>query len=178
MKESCHYCKQLSEVVDFEHPLTFQIHPTCDVCKNKLLSTKTYEIERNLLSKVGCLSIFMTVALLIIYFVYNSTISVYILIISVVIGLFSFFGLEYFVKKRNKNFGFDPTKYKWCNTCRYFKRVKNWDFEFSESKDIVDSSFIPCKNYELTQKVWNRYFKMLPEDRKLYPDFCEHWIKK
>ena len=116
--------------------------------------------------------------LVIIYFICKSTIFLYILLITIAIGLISFCGVEYFVKKRYKNFGFDPTKYKWCRTCKYFKKVKNWDFEFSQSEEKVDSSFIPCKNYDLTHEVWNRFFNMSPGDRKLYPDFCEKWVKK
>jgi len=178
MNDNCHYCKKYKEVEDFEHPLTFQIHPTCTECKTKLLATKTYEFERNIFSKIGCFSILIIVFFLILFVINKSTIFIYILLLSIFVCTVSFLGVEYFVRKRDKNFGFDPSKYKWCKTCKYFKKVKNWDYKFSQSKEIVDSILIPCKIEDLTQEVWNKYFTMSPEERKLYPDFCDNWLKK
>lgn len=178
MKATCSYCQQEKDVENFRHPITLQVKPTCSQCKNNLLSIPSYDAERNILAKTGCL---MPVLLLIsiIFLIFdNSTIGLWGIIISVMIGAISFWGLEYFIKKRDKNFGFDPTKYIWCETCKNFRKVKNWDYSSSQLKELLDTSAVPCKIYNKTKEVWKKYFNLPLGDRKLYPDDCSYWIKK
>jgi hypothetical protein len=178
MKAICSYCQQEKDVESFEHPLTFQVNPTCSQCKNKLLSTPSYDAERKILAKTGCLTPALLILSIIFLIFGNSAVGLWGIIISLIIGAISFFGLEYFVKKRDKNYGFDPTKYIWCKTCKNFRKVKNWDYTFSQSKKLLNASEVPCKIYNQTKEVWGKYFNLPSGDRKLYPDDCSYWAKK
>jgi hypothetical protein len=103
------------------------------------------------------------------------------IIISVIIGVLSFCGLEHYVRKRDKNFGFDPSKYTWCKTCKNYKKVKDWDYVFSQStqsKELPSESKLPCKIFDQAKGVWINYFNLSPAHRKLYPDDCKFWTRK
>lgn len=178
MSNECHYCKGRYDVEDFEHPLTFQTFPTCTTCKEKLLSTKTYSVERKFFSRVGCLFVIVSIVLAIILLIARTGFIAYLLIASVVICISSMYFVELFVKKRDKNFGFDPTKYKWCKTCRNFRKIKEWDSIVSRSEIIVSSDLFPCLITNVTQTVWDQYFGTPHDDRKLFPDYCPMWTRK
>jgi hypothetical protein len=56
--------------------------------------------------------------------------------------------------------------------------VKDWDYTFSQSKELLSESKIPCKIFDQAKGVWINYFNLSPADRKLYPDDCKYWTRK
>jgi hypothetical protein len=85
---------------------------------------------------------------------------------------------DFWQKKREKIIELDPKKFTWCKTCKNFRKVKRWSLTFSEPKELLDTSKVPCKIYIQTQEVWEKYFNLPLSDRRLYPHNCSHWVKK
>lgn len=180
MENICSYCNQKIDVKDFRHPVTLQIKPTCLQCKNNLLSIPTYEKERQFLAKLGCLTPLLFILSILFMIFFNFNLGLWGIIISVITGIISFASLEFFIKKRNKNFGFgiEPKKLICCETCKNFKNVKDWIYISSLVKDLQEATEIPCKIFHKTQDVWIEYYNLSPDDRLIYPKNCPFWVKK
>ncbi len=110
MKDICNYCKEEKEIEKFTHPIALNILRSCADCRTKLLIMPTYMAERKLLSKIGCLTIALFIISIIILFPVNLKIGIGGIIFSIILGAISFFGVEYFIRKANKNLGEDDFK--------------------------------------------------------------------
>ncbi len=176
MKGTCHYCKDETEVEYFEHPVFLLNEPTCEKCKTKFLSSKTYESQRKFMANIGCSVPFLLIISILILLFVSKYVGIIGIGISIFMLLFSGIGMDYFGRKRDENFGIEQPK--WCNNCKYYRKVKKWDYELMFFDEMPDKSMIPCKIFEKTRRVWISYFELESSDRTLYPGDCDRWSKK
>lgn len=71
-----------------------------------------------------------------------------------------------------------PEEIKWCKTCKYFKKIKDYEEKLFLSEEMINDSEIPCKILSETRGVWIDYFQTEKGKRILYPKNCQKWVKK
>ena len=133
--------------------------------------------EKPLLPQSGCLKIALFVISLFMLIFVNLRSGFWGGVLSIIVATVLLASVLYFINKANKSLEFEPKEYMWCKSCRHFKKVKNWDYSFSQPKKIVNDSEVPCKIFNQSERVWIDYFNLSPKDRKLYPDNCKYWSK-
>lgn len=118
MKGVCYYCEKERTVEEFENPHTHQTRPTCDTCK---LELSLYVCQRRFFAKLFTLGIPLFLILSIVSFIFVSwKLGVLFICIAVAVGLLSYFGLDYFIAKIDRELS-----------------NKNWDSQnFQEGGDL------------------------------------------
>jgi hypothetical protein len=180
MKDICFYCQKEMIVEEFQNPYTYEAHPTCERCKSEMSS---YVRERKFFAK-SFLGVPLLLFFSIISFIFvDWKTGILFIAMAIVTGIISYFGLEYFCKKRDKKLGtyVDVKSIQWCKTCKHFKKVKSYGKTIDglwRSEQMIKDSEIPCKVLQKTQAVWMGYFNMKPSQRTLYPKNCKEWAQK
>jgi len=71
-----------------------------------------------------------------------------------------------------------PEEVKWCKTCKYFKKIKDYEEKLFLSEEMINDFEIPCKILNKTKRLWINYFWTRKRERTLYPKNCQKWVKK
>jgi len=71
-----------------------------------------------------------------------------------------------------------PEEIKWCKTCKYFKKIKDYEEKLFLSEKMINDSEIPCGISAETRELWRDYFQTEKGRRTLYPKNCQKWVKK
>jgi len=180
MQDKCYYCKKVGITEDFLNPYTKEYHPTCDDCIKEFT---TYIKERKTFANIGCFAVpFLIVCSILAFIFIGWKLGVCVLTIAIFAFFASAFGVEYFIKKRDKKLGkyVDTSKIVWCKTCKHFKKVRKYEKTFDglwASEGMINDSDIPCKMVDEVREVWKSYFSLPRENRTLFPKDCEKWTK-
>lgn len=178
--KECYYCQTETEVTPYRNPHTDEIHPTCAQCIKEFTS---FAKERSLFTKLGCIWFPALILISGIMLFFNFRIGLLCLAVGVILEIVVIRLQGYFVKKSNIECGtyVDPKKIQWCKTCKYFKKVKNFDDLVRglwREKAMPNQENIPCKIFEKTKEIWKGYFDLEENKRATYPRNCTFWEKR
>ena len=70
---------------------------------------------------------------------------------------------------------------KWCPNCKHRRKSKQYEDVINglwRSKSVPRSDRLPCNIILETAGVWERYFKVEPDARALFPSDCEFFEKR
>ena len=163
------------------NPNTKEVHPICATCKSKIL---TYRGEILFLGKVLFLGVPLLILLSMLCFIFSSWQKGVLFVVGAVLAaIVSFCGANYFVTRKEKKLGtyVDRKKIRWCQTCKYFQKTRNWNAladPLWRSKELISPHEIPCKVVEDTKSVWVQYFNEEISQRCLYPKNCDKWVPR
>lgn len=181
MSDICADCNKILDENDKKYSRATQYGASqilCEKCFNA--SAGEYYFERQSLAKLGCSTPFWGIIAAIIAYVFWGW-KICLLVVGITIALTVFFmtSLEYFINQMWLRKGIDVKNLRWCKTCKYFKKIKDWESKFHYSNEILEDNKIPCKILSQTKNIWERYFKTPQMQKTLYPkDYCDQWLKR
>jgi len=149
----------------------------CEKCFKK--SAGEFYFERHLLARVGCLTPILGIILIIVFLSLKMWIaSLVVLVLTILITTISSIVLEKFIHKMHLARGIDTKNIKWCKTCKFFKKSKEWEAHLEFLDKIPSLEKLPCLIPEKTKSFWEEYFKLDHGARTLYPKECVLWERR
>jgi hypothetical protein len=181
MIKTCADCKKVIGVYEKTFTRTDTYGSTqylCESCFNE--SAGEYYFERQFLAKVGCLTPILGFIVAIIGFVFWGW-KICLLVIAITIGItfLSSTVLQKLIDKMWLKKGIDTKNLQWCKTCKYFRKIKDWEFKNHYSKEMLSEDKIPCQIFTKTKDVWLKFFNTPEMEKTLYPkNYCPQWVRR
>lgn len=69
-------------------------------------------------------------------------------------------------------------KIEWCLTCKYFRRINNYEDKLWLLSTVLPDDYIPCKIINQTKDIWQKQYSTQFKHRTLYPKNCPKWTRK
>jgi hypothetical protein len=85
--------------------------------------------------------------------------------------------MEFMMRKlqRELDSGIDPTKIRWCRTCKHLKKMNGEEPQLIGMEEALPVDQLPCSLGATTEQTWTTYFALPMEKRTLFPKNCPSW---